>query len=167
MSEITRLLKLRVLVAYLGEKSQFGWWQSDFFGPASDAFLEPIFPRTRFLSQVEGCSAAARLQHDDRIGKGDVYHLFRLPEDVEQSFHQQLQDADLISDFASVLTSKEDALRCLEEEVGAPESGNAGPLLAGSVTDLKKKSLQSEIGRAYLSAFGSDQLSFPYMKGSE
>ena len=167
MSEITRLLKLRVLVGYLGEKSQFGWWQSDFFGPASDAFLEPIFPRTRFLSQVEGSSAAARLQHDDRIGKGDVYHLFRLPEDVEQSFHQQLQDAEFISKFASALTSKEDALGSLEEEVGAPESRSAGPLLAGSVTDLKKKSVQAEIGRAYLAAFGSDQLSFPYMKGSE
>jgi hypothetical protein len=35
--------------------------------------------------------AAARV-HDEYIGVGKVYHLFRLPEHIEQALHSSLRD---------------------------------------------------------------------------
>ena len=87
-TELTSLATLRLLVGFLGEKDHFAWWQSSFFAPGSNAFLAPVFPRTQLLAQYEGVTRAASLQHDDRIGVGDVCHLFRLPEDVEQGLHR-------------------------------------------------------------------------------
>jgi hypothetical protein len=37
------LAKLRVVIGYLGEREQFGWWQSLFFSASSQAFLVPVF----------------------------------------------------------------------------------------------------------------------------
>ena len=82
------LATLRIVIGYLGERDQFAWWQSSFFSAGSEAFLSPIFARTRFLAQCTGVTQAASAIHDARIGTGNVYHLFRLPEDMAQDIHQ-------------------------------------------------------------------------------
>jgi hypothetical protein len=89
---IESLAALRTLVGFLGEREQFAWWPSAFFAPGSQAFLLPLFARTRLLAQCNGVTQAAALVHDDRIGVGQVYHLFRLPEDMEQAIHRFLND---------------------------------------------------------------------------
>ena len=86
------ITKLRLYIGYLGEKDQFGWWVSSFFAPSSNAFFEPLFGRTQYLAQCNGVTRAAALVHDERIGVGHVYHLFRLPEDLEQGLHRELHD---------------------------------------------------------------------------
>lgn len=75
---ISLVMRLRVAVGYLGEKDQNGWWTSSFLSPTSKPFLSPVFPRTFALAQLHGVTAAAAAVHDDRIGVGDVFHLFRL-----------------------------------------------------------------------------------------
>ncbi len=37
------LLRLRVLVAYLGERPQYNWWSSMFMGVDFRAILTPVF----------------------------------------------------------------------------------------------------------------------------
>ena len=51
VSEKTSLLidqftQLRLLVGYLGQRKQSGWWDCEFLGPLGFRFLETIFPRT-------------------------------------------------------------------------------------------------------------------------
>lgn len=79
------LAQLRIVVGFLGEKDQAGWWPSGFCASASTAFLLPAFPRTLTPARYEGLCRAAQLVHDEHVGLGDVYHLFRLPEALEQA----------------------------------------------------------------------------------
>ena len=167
--EISDLLRLRVAIGFLGEKSQCNWWQSDFFGAASASFLQPVFPRTQFLTQVEGVSAAAGRLHDERIGVGEVFHLFRLPEDFEQSFHQSLQDRDVIDGLAPIVESKESALGFLEANFGKPKKPQLGPVSVRKISHIATKKVTDLIGNHYLSAFQADEHDpvFPYLKDEQ
>ena len=130
LNEISDLLRIRLITSYLGEKSQLGWWQSDFFGASASSFLKPVFPKTQFLSQAEGSASAARKTHDERIGVGRVFHLFRLPEDFEQSFHRKLQESSVVEELTSYLTGKDAAIELLETSFGKPSASEVGPVLS-------------------------------------
>jgi hypothetical protein len=164
VNDISDLLKIRVVASFLGEKSQFNWWNSDFFGASAPSFLNPIFPRTRFLAQAEGSSAAARKLHDDRIGVGLVFHLFRLPEDFELSFHQRLQEVDVTAKLSEFLSDKDSALKFMESEYGKPKSDVVGPVLVGEINQITSKSVVESIAQAYLSGFQRETPVFPYLK---
>jgi hypothetical protein len=168
LNEIYNLLRLRVVISFLGEKSQFNLWQSDFFGPAATSFLDPSFPRTRFLAQVEGATAAAGKLHDDRIGVGRVFHLFRLPEDFEQSFHHRLQDHKVIEELTPILASQEIAMNFLEREFGKQSSNQVGPVRVGSIEGAaEKKELVKSIGQLYLAGFQAESPVFPFLKDEQ
>lgn len=167
LNDIPALLRLRVIVGYLGEKSQFGWWQSDFFSPSAAGFLDPVFPRTRFLAQVEGAGSAAGQIHDERIGVGRVFHLFRLPEDFEQTFHQRLQEPSVVEQLSSLIQTKDDAVRFLEREVGTASADATGPVLVGEVAGVAEKATLASIGQAYLTGFRQDTPVLPYLKEAE
>src|SRR5690349_14523885 len=90
-TQLEALATLRTVVGYLGEREQYSWWQSSVFAPAGRAILAPVLGRTQALAQYAGVRRAAALVHDERIGVGRVFHLFRLPEDVEQALHHVVQ----------------------------------------------------------------------------
>ena len=92
--------------------------RSPTFAPGSQAFLTPLFARTRLLAQCSGVTRAAALIHDERIGVGDVYHLFRLPEDVEQGIHRILDEEDVCARVEASLANRETALASLRELAG-------------------------------------------------
>ncbi len=48
---VERLAKLRLIIGYLAEREQFGWWQSSFFTQGNNAFLSPLFSRTQIVAQ--------------------------------------------------------------------------------------------------------------------
>ena len=139
MTNTNTLLYLRFVIGYLGEKSQHGWWQCDFFNPSAKSFLDPLFPRTRSLAQIEGCGAAARLLHDERIGVGKVFHLFRLPEEYEQNFHEQLLAPNAGSGYLDAVDSEGSALAFLEELSDSDSIASGGPVLVGDVSNLSAK----------------------------
>lgn len=164
LNEIFALLRLRVVIGYLGEKSQKSWWQSDFFSGTASNFLAPVFPRTQFLTQVDGASAAAGLMHDERIGVGRVFHLFRLPEDFEQAFHQRLQEQTAIGELSEIIASHESAMGFLESEFGKTKKKEVGPVNVGDVRDIADENVVSAISQHYLSGFRSESPVFPYLK---
>ena len=164
MIEISDLLQIRVVVSFLGEKKQLNWWQSEFFGASAPSFLNPVFPRTRFLAQAEGSSAVARKLHDDRIGIGRVFHLFRLPEDFELSFHQRLQEADIAAKLSEYLSDKDAVLNFLESEYGKPKTNDVGPVLVGEINQITTKPIVETIAQAYLGGFQRETPVFPYLK---
>jgi len=60
---------LRLLVGYLGEKPQFGLWDTNFLSKTSIQFLEITFPRSYLSAGCVSVSQAARRVHDQLIGK--------------------------------------------------------------------------------------------------
>ena len=77
---IKTLVELRIIVGYLGEKSQYNWWPSNFLAPTTQKMLEFTFPRTAQISQYMALSAAAAKVHDEAIGIGKslLQYLFKI-----------------------------------------------------------------------------------------
>jgi len=91
---IDKLLHLRILVGYPGEKDQGNWWDTSFLNKTGQKFLEINFPRSAFAAAVHSVTEAAKQLHDRRIARGRVFHLFRLPATAEEKFHLQLLNTD-------------------------------------------------------------------------
>lgn len=158
---LKQLNHLRVLIGYLGEKSQSGWWDTGFLNTTGLQFLEINFPRTAFSAGCNAVIEAARRLHDERIGKGGVYHLFRLPIGLEEDLHQQLLFAKP-DEYLPHLQSAESAMEALKElvseTVGAPE----GPVQIGTVKNLTRDSSVKELAVHYYDAFRTRKMCFPY-----
>src|SRR5436190_18072499 len=121
-------IQLRLLVGYLGEKTQHGWWTTDFFSPVARAFLEPSFPRTWRVAQYTAATEAARRVHDEHIGVGNVFHLFRLPEELERQLHAHMLANPADESLFAQLTGRESAIKTLEEFAGKSGKNGEGPI---------------------------------------
>lgn len=156
------IAKHRLVVGFLGEKEQFSWWQSSFFTSGSDAFLSPLFSRTKVLAQCNGVTRAAALVHDERIGVGHVYHLFRLPEEIEQGIHQALHDHDLGRTLEKATANREAALEYLRQQAGKTEPTGVGPIRVGDIEALRVLSAWHFVANLYWHAFTTGEAIFPY-----
>jgi len=132
---LSDFLFMSLLVGYLGEKSQFNWWPTTFIGLSSNLFLSPVFPRTTLLSQYHGILEAARRIHDERIGVGSVFHLFRLPEVREQELHGILSD-DSSSLSMESFASRDAAFAALQKIADGAISASEGPVKLGSAQEI-------------------------------
>lgn len=156
------LVTLRLLVGFLGERDQFSWWQSSFFAPGSGSFLAPVFPRTQFVAQFQSVTRAALLQHDDRIGIGDVFHLFRLPEEIEQGVHRVVQDSNF-SDWASTLIPNRDtAISNLRKIASLSSESSVGPICVGGLQDARNPAIWGTAAAFYAQAFCQGTRAYPF-----
>lgn len=160
--QLEYLAKLRVVVGYLGERERFSWWQSTFFTAASQAFLAPIFARTSFLAQCSGVTWAAARVHDERIGIGHVYHLFRLPEDMEQDLHQLLHAAELTQEILHLTSDQEMALNFLQQAAEPAAAPAVGPTLVGNIEELRQLTPWRIACAHYTHGFSQGLEIFPY-----
>lgn len=159
---IETLVKLRMVVGYLGEKEQYGWWGSSFFTQGSSAFLAPLFSRTQILAQCSGVTRAAALVHDERIGVGHVYHLFRLPEDLEQSLHQALHSPKLGTALQEMTARREVALEYLRQPGEDQAKTAIGPVRMGDIESLRSRETWRRVSAYYHQAFSHGEAVFPY-----
>ncbi len=163
-TKIKLIAKLRFLIGYLGEKDQYGWWQSSFYVPTSSSFLNPIFGKTSFIAQHQGVKVAATRVHDEYIGVGEVYHLFRLPENIEISLFQLIHDEKFVSLLKETLTDKDRALKILSKLVMSSSRKKEGPVLIGDIDDFLMEESLSDISNLYHSAFLNNIRVAPYCK---
>ena len=161
-TQLEQFTMLRSVIGYLGEQGQYAWWRSSFFAPASRAFLAHVFERTPVMAQCVGVTRAAALVHDERIGVGRVYHLFRLPEDMEQSIHRALHDPDLGARITASTVSTDAALAYLREMATSMVTSGIGPTLIGDAHALRTADTWRIVTAHYLQAFGAGQRVFPY-----
>ncbi|RMD65812.1 BrxE family protein [Candidatus Parcubacteria bacterium] len=159
--QFSTITYLRLLIGILGEKDHFSWWPSAFFTQGSHAFLDPIFPRTRLLAQCNGVTRAAALVHDERIGVGQTYHLFRLPEEMEQAIHRALQDPALATQFPGAAT-RDDLLARLEQLAVPVRPDAVGPVRVGSRQDMNALEKWRQVAGLYFHGFKSNNTVFPY-----
>lgn len=157
------MIRLRLIVGYLGEKGQFSWWPTEFHGGTSEAFLSPVFSKTADLARYNGVLEAARRLHDEHIGVGQVVHLFRFPAVVEQSIHEELVKEGIDTAFLSDLESKDAAFAALESLSDASTTRSEGPIQVGELSDLGSKSWIGKTAACYLNAFKNNTKCFPYL----
>lgn len=160
------IAELRVLVGYIGEKNQANWWGSEFFSVTAASFLAPIFNRSLFLAQYQGATAAAAKTHDEAIGFGGIYHLFRLPIGMEQASANTLNDLQFVQAVQSNLVSRDSALARLAELAEVVQSADSGPFLLGQMSEDLLLDLKRAAG-FYYSAFTSGIQTFPYVREVE
>lgn len=156
------ITRLRVIVGYLGEKAQFDWWPSGFFTPSSAAFLNPVFARTAPLAQYHGVKEAARPLHDEHIGVGRVFHLYRLPETLEQSLFELLQEPAAVAAHPDI-ASQAAALDALQSFFRTPSAGQEGPIQIGTSADLDDNAWIAAAAGCYHAAFTKGMRSYPYL----
>ena len=159
--QLENLAIIRTVVGYLGEKEQYAWWQSSFFSAQSRAFLTPVFGRTQLLAQCTGVTRAASRIHDERIGVGRVFHLFRLPEDIEQSINQALQQPAVAERVAAVVAHQEAALQYLQDGAREPGAG-VGPTRVGDTQSLRDAQTWRAVAAQYAQAFNNGDEIFPF-----
>ena len=151
------IARLRIIVGYLGEREQFGWWPSSFLAEWSPSFLSHAFSRTWPTAQVAGVVQAATLVHDERIGVGRVFHLFRLPESFEQALHQAVLRPGFASTVRAQFADRQQALELLESQ-----RSTAAPDSVGPVKKLDDASVWRIVATHYRRGFESGSQVFPY-----
>jgi hypothetical protein len=161
-ARLLEVARLRLLVGYLGERDQHGWWSSCFLASSSGAFLSPIFPRTAGMAAYRGVVAAARRAHDERLGVGSALHLFRLPGALEQAVSETLRDALTEPGWHIDLTSADSALAPLRAMAAEPSTGVEGPVRIGATTELAGFDWLPRAAACYLAGFAGGVAVYPY-----
>ena len=165
-SNAEQLVRLRGLVAFLGEKDQFHWWGCSFLGTTGRKFLSITHPRSHVASALMASWEAARRVHDDRIGKGRVSHLFRLPHATEEKIHRYAMTMDPAALLAS-FTNKEAALAALAQQAKATGDAVEGPHSIGQVKAPLSGATLNKLSGHYLQAFQSGKQVMPYFTAVE
>jgi hypothetical protein len=163
----TQIATLRLLVGFLGEQSQFNWWPSAFLTANSRAFLLPVFSKTAFIAQYQGVKEAASRVHDERIGIGVVYHLFRLPEHIEQALFAGLHDKEFVDAVSGQVQDTECALASLASLAEASSEDGEGPVLVGKVDALLAGQTLGVLAHHYQTAFVRGTAAYPYYLGNK
>ena len=161
------IVELRLLVGFLGEKSQSSWWGSNFIGTSSEAFLAPVFSRTTMLARYHGVCEAAMLVHDEHIGVGANYHLYRMPDSAERAAAKALADPDFQQQLSDVLGSSEAAQKRLGELAATDTNKVEGPVVLGSYADADLNQQLRQSASHYSRAFKEGYKCFPYMREAE
>lgn len=156
------LLQMRLVVGFLGERTQFSWWPTGFYEPSSQLFLEPCFPKTVRLARYHGVVEAARRLHDEHLSVGS-YHLFRLPEEVEQDLHALVLSSSDEELNSQAPPDKAGALEVLKSLAGKGAPAGVGPLAVGKIQELDSAAVLKSIAGGYLSAFSKGAKTYPYL----
>ncbi|MFZ1730566.1 MAG: BrxE family protein [Bacteroidota bacterium] len=159
---IEQLALLRMAVGLLGEQANPKWWTSAFCSKNGKAFLEPIFPRTYLNAQYQGVVSAAALVHDDRIGVGEVFHLFRLPEDMEQALHS-IAITGTNPQMVGVMKDRDSAMQFLRGFADSVQKPAQGPVRVGNLSKLRETSSWKDAAVFYFSGFELQQETFPFL----
>ena len=161
-SYLSTVLQMRLIVGFLGERPQFAWWTTSFFGDYSLRSLEFVTPKTSLLAQYHGVVEAARKLHDEHLNVGS-YHLFRLPEEIEQDLHAMMQSGVGAEIAKQLPQDKDAALAALKTLAGAIPPAAVGPTAAGNIDQLSAGETLKSIAGAYVSAFSQNAKTYPYL----
>lgn len=156
------IVRLRLAVGFFGEKEQNNWWSSLWLTANTPAFLSPIYGDRLNTARYHGIVEAARRVHDERIGVGRAFHLFRLPEVLERRLHEAVARDNACQELPD-LTAASTAKNSLEELASdSKEEVCSGPVRAGDISDLQGPKWIGKLAGHYQAAFQATQETFPY-----
>jgi len=161
---IRSICEARMIVGFLGEKHQAGWWDCAFLSSASTAFLAPVFPNSIRLAQYRGICQAASIVHDEHIGIGKHYHLYRLPDSIERNLAKCFQDKKFTGQVSEYISTRDRAINRLKK-IGTTSIDRAeGPVVVGDFSDAKLDDLLKSSIAHYVHAFEAGYQTFPYLR---
>jgi len=168
MSLLDDFIKLRILVAALGEKPNAGWWDSSFLGNAGVRYLTYAFPRAPELAAIQGAVEAARRVHDALIGIHGITHLFRQSYEVELLILDYLKSnrAELYVQMSPAYSNPSMCKSLLLDIAGAPELKHEGPIQLGLANGLPDSKSLKRIAAIYVGALESGTCALPYFLSS-
>jgi hypothetical protein len=102
--------------------------------------------------------------HDEHLSVGS-YHLFRLPEEIEQDLHAMVQGGGGEEVASQVAQSEEAAMDALKRLAATSGTPGVGPTAVGSIKDIDSTDTLKAIAAAYLSAFKQNAKTYPYLVG--
>lgn len=143
--DLELLLRLRVVIARVGERDLANWWNTNKqLGPTGPKVLRRGFPRTHYFAQARSVFAVARQRCAERFPLATALHLFQLPEVLEEEFDARweywLDDASSWAPFFEAVAQLDSA----DPLVALEKLGLLDAQVAGQVSNLK---VQAE-GRA-------------------
>jgi|SRR6516165_1041910 len=159
---IHQTIGLRLAVGLLGEHGQAGWWPSMFLGQHANAFFSPIFGGKTRMAQYQGVTEAACRVHDERIGVGRVFHLYRLPETIEHRISDAFQEGTLPEDVTRCFESTEAAESILASLAKGPSVVKPGPIRLGGADMINSPDGVALLAATYRAAFHTDIRCYPY-----
>jgi hypothetical protein len=161
-------IHLRAIVLALGESVEPAWWKTEFMNETGFRFLERLFPHSYYRAAVHSAGKAACDVHDQAVGRVGVYHLFRLPDVLEDQIHSSPPSADdsFSMEFRSSLGHPEKLLVILASVCDGETVKKAvsGPIRIGKASDLTAPSALSKVATVYHDAFRRGKPSFPYFE---
>lgn len=152
---VEQFLILRLQVAYAGETSTPAWWPTTCLTPDADLDFKHLFADAAPAVAWQLSSQAACQAHDKWLSGMD-YHLFRLPEGLEEAiYHTGLQ------------LPVAQAQQWLAEKslLGTGTVGTdptTGPQRLGSSADLLSGAALAALRTCYEAAFQGGSQVFPY-----
>jgi hypothetical protein len=164
VNDIHQIIRLRIAVGCLGELDGPPWWQCSFLGPHAAAFLSPVFGSRTTIAQYQGVVEAACRIHDEKIGVGRVFHLFRLPEATERRI-SGCPDNQVADSLKECFASREAAERVLAGLAKGGGDVKPGPFRLGAAEALDGPDGVALIAAAYRSAFRAGIKCYPYFSG--
>jgi hypothetical protein len=127
-----QIVGLRLAIGFLGEQERSAWWSSHFLGRHAHAFLSPIFGSKIKMAQYHGVTEAACRVHDEKIGVGRVFHLYRLPETTEHQMSSAFQEETFPDEVMHCFESLESAESFLGGLAQGAPAVKSGPVRLGS-----------------------------------
>ena len=100
--DLERLLRLRVVVARIGEMDRAQWWNTrGQLGPLGRSALSRGMPRTHYFAQARSVFAVAAHRCAELFDPPGSFTLWRLPQDIEEAFDARWENwLDSSSDWA-------------------------------------------------------------------
>jgi hypothetical protein len=158
-TNIDLLGRLRFSVLAAGELLPDVCWNSDGLTSAGQTDLRIIFPRTAVCAAISHAAELARGHHDQRTRASGVFHLFRLPTEMEAGMHRALvdleQDGYFGDDPSTVMWNE------LGDIGGSAAEPEEGPVDLGSI-DLSTKGGIARLANVYKAAFDAGKSCVPY-----
>lgn len=161
---IENICESRMIIGFLGEKNQASWWDCSFLSPSSTVFLVPVFPNSLMTAQYSGLCQAASIIHDDHIGLGKHYHIYRLPASIERALTKPLKNKTVAGLISTYVSSRESALNRLKELCTKKVDRAEGPVAVGDFSDAKLNDLFKVSLAHYIDALEFGYKTFPYMR---
>lgn len=156
---------LQLAVGFLGEKDQAGWWDTNFLSDTGQQMLGMVFSRSALSAGCTSAKEAARHLHDDHIGLGSVFHLFRLPPEIEERVHGHILHTPA-AELIGHIESRDSAMSLLQLLAGdAAPFDSEGPTRITDTASIDCESTVSITAKAYLDAFTQGKQCFPYFEG--
>jgi hypothetical protein len=153
---IEQFILLRLQVAYAGEASKPSWWPTACLTAGAALDFKALFSEAAPAVAWQLSSQAACQAHDKWLSGMD-YHLFRLPEGLEEAiYHTGLQLSSL---QAQALLAQKEALLAGAKVAG---SNATGPHRLGNSADLLTGNALTELRACYAAAFAEGTQVFPY-----